>query len=267
MSIWDALVLGLLQGLTEFLPVSSSGHLALWRLLRGGAAEGAELSQAYDIVLHVATLLAVVIAFRGALWRILKEDRQLIAPLLLSTSLLGLALVPVGDGRVKDLVGEAREMPLALAAGFAWTALLLGLMTWLDRRRGAGADSVAGGERVGWGAALVIGALQLLAIFPGISRSGSTIAGARLARVPRGLAFEYAFLLSIPAILGAVVVEREGIAELSQAQPVPLIVGFLAALASGVGAIALVRWLLTRDGFWVFIPYVLICAGLTLWAG
>ncbi|MDF1663064.1 MAG: undecaprenyl-diphosphate phosphatase [Planctomycetota bacterium] len=276
MTLLDAIILGVIQGVTEFLPVSSSGHLVLIRKLRGGENFSEDI--AFDVVLHLATLLAVCIAFRGALWKVLKEDRRSILLLGLSTSFLGLALIPVGGGRkLKDVVSLAREEPALLAGGFLFTAFLLSLMTWLQRRSAKASQEPAadGGEdakdenegkkgEFSIVDSLVIGFLQLIAIMPGVSRSGSTIVGGMLRGGTTNLAFDYAFLLSIPAILGAVVVEGKDIVKLTQVQPLPLIVGFIAALLTGLASIALLRWLLSRDRFWLFIPYLLLCAGLAL---
>lgn len=272
MTLLDAIILGIIQGVTEFLPVSSSGHLVLIRKLRGGENFSEDI--AFDVVLHLATLLAVCIAFRGALWRVLTEDRRSIVLLGLSTSFLGLALIPVGDGRkLKDLVSLAREEPALLAGAFLFTALLLSLMTWLQRRRLTSPNGDAEGEDQSEDEgkdefsivdSLIIGFLQLIAIVPGVSRSGSTIVGGMLRGGKTNLAFDYAFLLSIPAILGAVVVEGKDIVKLTEVQALPLMVGFVTALLTGLASIALLRWLLSRDRFWLFIPYLLLCAGLAL---
>lgn len=272
MTLLDAIILGIIQGVTEFLPVSSSGHLVLIRKLRGGENFSEDI--AFDVVLHLATLLAVCIAFRGALWRVLTEDRRSIVLLGISTSFLGLALIPVGDGRkLKDLVSLAREEPILLAGAFLFTALLLSLMTWLQRRRLSAPNGEAEGEDKSGDEgkdefsivdSLIIGFLQLIAIVPGVSRSGSTIVGGMLRGGKTNLAFDYAFLLSIPAILGAVVVEGKDIVKLTEVQALPLMVGFVTALLTGLASIALLRWLLRRDRFWLFIPYLLLCAGLAL---
>jgi undecaprenyl-diphosphatase len=258
MTLFDALVLGIVQGLTEFLPVSSSGHLMLIRWLRGGQSAAGDV--AFDVVLHLATLLAVCIAFRQALLRVLTKDRRVLLLLAISTSFLAIALLPVGGGlRVKDFVERARETPAIVGCGFLFTAFLLALMSSFGLAK---AEAKEGTQEFSIFDALIIGFLQLLAILPGVSRSGSTIVGGLFRGGSPNLAFEYAFLLSIPAILGAVVVEGRGIIELTQVQPLPLVVGFISALFTGLGAISLLRFLLSRDRFWLFIPYLLLCAGL-----
>jgi undecaprenyl-diphosphatase len=281
MTLFDAIILGLIQGVTEFLPVSSSGHLMLIRWIRGGQGESLAGDVAFDVVLHLATLVAVCIAFREAIWRVLKKDRRVLGLLFISTGFLGLALVPVGGRKLKDLVELARETPGIVAGGFLFTALLLTVMTVLQRRERAQqaeraqqvqvsgesvqeSGVVAKKEALTIGDALVIGALQLVAILPGVSRSGSTIVGGMVRGASTNLAFDYAFLLSIPAILGAVVVEGKAIMGLGSVQPLPLAVGFVTALLTGLASISLLRWLLDRDRFWLFIPYLLLCAGLSL---
>lgn len=258
MNILDAVILGIAQGLTEFLPVSSSGHLTLIRALRGQSLES---HLAFDVMLHLATLLAVVIAFRQALWRLLTEDRRTIWLLGLATALLGVLLLPFRGGHLKDLVSAAGESMLVVGFGFLGTATLLGILTKLDRREGP-SDKQASAEFSALDA-LLIGLLQLVAVIPGISRSGSTIAGARMRGGSPELSCEFAFLLAIPAIAGASLVEAKDIADLAGLAPLPVAVGFACSLLTGLASIALVRWLVDRKRFWIFIPYLLICAGLS----
>lgn len=266
MNLWDALLLGAAQGATEFLPVSSSGHLALIRALRGQQGQPDDL--AFDILLHLATLLAVLIAFRASIYRLLTRDRRRVLLLGLATAFLGLALVPVGGRRLKDLVPLASARPAFVGLGFLLTAALLLLIKRYQRpedqealdedrdEEGAAARPMSALD------AAVVGALQLCAIFPGVSRSGATIAAGLMRRQDAEDACEFSFLLSIPAILGAVFLEREAIARIAEAETAPLVVGFLAALITGLGAIALVRWLVRARRFAIFVPYLLLCAGL-----
>lgn len=267
MTYFDAFVLGLIQGLTEFLPVSSSGHLALFRHLTGRQAEG---SLAFDVLLHFATLLAVVIAFRQAIYKSLTEDRESLLKVGVATAFLGLVLLPVGSGlKLKDWVEGAGQSPAWLAFGFFITAVFLSLMTWsLSRRPAPEAvteeDTGAEPSPFTYVDAAIIGVFQLFAVFPGISRSGSTITAGLLRQADREQAFNFAFLLSIPAVLGAVVFKAKDIVSLSEMQWPAVTLGFVTALISGLASIACLRWLLAKDRFWIFIPYLLVCSALSL---
>lgn len=263
MTYLEAFLLGLVQGLTEFLPVSSSGHLALFRILTGSAATeaGGDAELAFDVVLHLGTLVSVVIAFRATILRLLRERRDLILPIILATACLGLALIPVGDGlKLKDFVKTARNNGLFLGGGFLLTAGFLTALITLERRRDGKGES--GLQAISPARAIIVGLFQLVAILPGVSRSGSTLAGAVISGGERRLSFEFAFLLAIPAILGAGVLEARHIHDLSKLAMGPLLLGFFTSMLTGIGAISLVDWLLRRDRLWIFVPYLLLCAAL-----
>lgn len=266
MTLFDAFILGLVQGLTEFLPVSSSGHLAL--LHRLGSAPGGD-SVALDVLLHLGTLVSVVVAFRAAIWRALTRDRAVILRLIVATAPLGLLVLPIDEERrVKDLFEAAGSNLWIVGSGFLATAGLLIWMTWLQRRRtdvGASEGESVSETELGTMTpldAFIAGLFQVCAVLPGISRSGSTITAGLVRGAPTPEACEFAFLMSIPAVLGAVAVKGKAILALGETDPAPLAVGFVTSVVTGLLAIGMVRWLLARDRFWLFVPYLLLCAGL-----
>ncbi len=194
MSVSVALALGVLQGLTEFLPVSSSGHLALAQMVIPGFAQPGVL---FDAVLHLGTALAVVWFERTAIldWLGSAEGRRLLALLALAT--LGTA---ASGFALRGAAEHAFVQPLLIGVGLVVTGLVVAGTRWL-----------AGGEvderRTGWGRAAVLGVVQGLAVFPGVSRSGLTITAGLGLGLERTWAARFSFLLSVPAILGVTAFE------------------------------------------------------------
>jgi undecaprenyl-diphosphatase len=257
-STFEALLLGLVQGLTEFLPVSSSGHLVLTRELLGLEPTGLAL----EVSVHAATLLAVVVVLwrevlglvRGGL-NLLRGRADEDGRLLLLVALGTIPAVAVGL-LLKDEIERAFADPRYAAVGLIFTAVLLA-PTWFRH----------GGERrIDAVLAVVIGCAQALAICPGVSRSGSTIAVALLLGAAAPRAFAFSFLLSIPAILGAtVLVLPDALGE----GAAPGLVGnclaaALAAFVSGVVALRLLRRVVERGRLAVFAPYCLVVGVLAL---
>ncbi|MDP6934542.1 MAG: undecaprenyl-diphosphate phosphatase [Myxococcota bacterium] len=238
-----ALLLGVLQGLTEFLPVSSSGHLVL--LQQFVPVSGDHV--AFDLALHVGTLVPVLWVFRHDLirivvdpvagqgpWREREGVRVAFWVLLASipTAAIGLGMSPFFDSLYNAQGAEGRVRVLGtVGVAFAVTGALL----WATRRAGDGNRGLAG---IGWWQALLIGVIQGLAITPGISRSGSTIALALFLGLERGVAARYSFLLSIPAILGGALLELGDVDAAGLAWG-PLALGMLAAGLTGYGALRL----------------------------
>lgn len=261
MNAWEAALLGVVQGLTEFLPVSSSGHLSLAQRWLG-MVPSQEI--AFDVVVHLGTLLAVCVAFRRPLLEIARERRGALRPLILATLPLVLALP------LRRLVERLQDDPVLLGLAFWVTALVLLLVDWPWRRPPppeAQPEPSAAPERledVGDRRALLVGLAQLCAIFPGISRSGSTISCGLVLGLAPALAGELSFLMSIPAVLGATAVEARKIGDLAAVDPLPVLVGFVTALVSGLLAIALLRWLLRKRRLWVFSPWLLAVGALSL---
>jgi len=235
MDIVSAVILGVVQGLTEFLPVSSSGHLVLFQELLGFEGPRA----LFSVIVHLATSAAVVVFFRE---RLVALDRNLIALLVIGSipaGIVGLLLEPVVDVLFTStrLVGGALLLTSAIVyfvdAPFARRSRL----SRLD--------------------AVIMGIAQAIAIVPGISRSGITILAGTGSGVDRKTVAEFSFLLSLPAVVGANVlkVSNGGLPDANAL--VPLASGFIAAFITGLLAIAIVMRILVERRFKVFSIYTL----------
>jgi undecaprenyl-diphosphatase len=265
----QALVLGVVQGLTELLPVSSSGHLILvpWAAKWTYLEENDRFNQTFDVALHLGTLAAVgayfwrdLVRLAGA-WlgsvrrrRLETADEKTAWFVVVATIPAGLAGL-LGAGFIADNLGEPWQIVLLLAAG----ALLL---LWADRtpaRRTMG--------ELGLGHGVVMGLAQALALAPGVSRSGITITAGRFLGLDRDSAARYSFLLLVPTVLGAVLyegVDNVLFGDLPAGWQGPFLVGTLAAAGSGLLAI---EWLLEyvrRHTYGVFVVYRLVLAAIVL---
>jgi len=226
----ESALLGVLQGLTEFLPVSSSGHLVLAQSLLPGFQQPGVL---FDVLLHAGTLLAVLVYFRRDVLALVSSlapggDREYRRVVFLIVA----ATVPTG------LIGVLFKHPLEALfhAPRAAAAMLLvtGGLLWVSEVLGRPRDGL---DRLGVPRALAVGTMQGMAIVPGISRSGSTIAVGTLLGVRGEDAARFSFLLSVPAILGAVVLQLPELSAMDGGASVAYGAGVLAAFAAGLGAI------------------------------
>jgi undecaprenyl-diphosphatase len=266
----QALVLGLVQGATEFLPISSSGHLILvpwlfdWTYLEQNDA----FNQTFDVALHLGTLVAVtayfwrevvalVRAWVGTLARRRVEttDERVAWAVLVATipaAVVGFAL--------EDVIAEHMGEPWQIAIFLALFGLLLG---YADRR-----PALTGMEGLGWRKGLVVGLAQCLALMPGVSRSGITITASRFLGLDRDAAARFSFLLLIPITLGAVVLKGLKDVVLADGLPSgtegPFVVGVLAAVASGLVAILWLLDYVRRHNYDVFVLYRLVAAAAIL---
>lgn len=259
MTLLQALVVGVVQGVTEFLPISSDGHLAL--VYRAFGMSGADPTLfAYTVFLHGATLVAMVVYFRRDLLALLSSllpagkgsaDRRLL--LLIAGATVVSGGIAVGMGGV---VEAANESLLWIGLGFLGTAALLSGAEVLTRRR-APAPAALDPSALTWPRLAGIAVAQALAVLPGVSRSGSTIAGGMSAGLDRGQAARFSFLLGIPLIALAsakdVLDVAQGAARLPGAAASA--VGFVAALASGYAAIWGLLALVKRHSLWWFAGY------------
>ncbi len=256
----DAVALGLLQGLTEFLPVSSSGHLALAGLLFGLKDAGLTL----NVLLHAGTFFATALVLRDRL-RVAVSDgfKALVAPRRLTQTQGGrdalfviVASIPtalIGLG-ARETVEMWTQSPLAVGLGFLFTALVL-LATLYVRGGDLFHPTV--------GMALLAGLAQGIAVAPGVSRSGSTIAVLLFLGIERGRAFELSMLMSLPVIFGAVLLEGPR-AFSSPSGVSAAMVGALVAFVSGIAALLLLRRIVTRGAFPWFAFWVAPLAFATL---
>ena len=256
MNVLQALILGVVQGLTEFLPVSSSGHLVLADALLGIEAPGVFLV----IMLHLATLVAVTWVYRRRLMSLAEGALRGEPDSLRYVGLLAVASVPaafLGIGFL-DLLEPVFDRPVFAAA----MLLVTGCMVWTLRYATA---RTAHREEIRWSDSLLVGAAQALALLPGISRSGATVAtGAGLGLDPARIA-EFSFLMSIPAIGGAAIVQLDELAGAGQAiGAIPVATAFVAALVSGVLAIRLFVNMLAKRTFHRFAYYCWVVGALYL---
>ncbi|MBX3437016.1 MAG: undecaprenyl-diphosphate phosphatase [Planctomycetaceae bacterium] len=223
MSYWQAIVLGVIQGIAEFLPISSSGHLVLAGSLLDMPAE----NMAFNVALHVGTLFSIVLVYRHLLVTLLKQPRVL-ACIVVAT----LPLVVVGL-LLHDQLKHAFSSPLAAGVALCVTAGLLWTTRWIDRGTIELPD-------ITWKQALMVGMFQAIAPIPGISRSGVTIFGGLLSGMSRQTAATFSFLIAIPAILGAATLETLSLLKSSELSSVPWnAFGVGAAVAFVVGILAL----------------------------
>ncbi len=264
MTVLQALLLGIVQGATEFLPISSSAHLVLVPWLLGWQFESRP-AFLFDVLVQLGTLLAVILYFARDLWRLLAAVGKAIlqgrpwgdADARLGWLVLA-ATVPAALAGVlaKGWVEATFRQPALTAAFLFVTAALL----LLAERRGKDRTSLV---RLTLPDALWIGLAQVLSLFPGISRSGATIAGGRLRGLPRPEAARFAFWMAVPVMIGAGLVASFDLAVLptASAWAAPLVVGFLAAAGSGYLAI---HWLLRYLAHRPLTPFAIYCACLAL---
>ncbi len=262
MSLYAAILLGLIQGLTEFLPVSSSGHLAVAQHFVPGFSQPGLL---FDIVLHLGTLLAVLIYFRrevtllvrslapgdgGTVWR------RLWMMLILGTIpivIVGLANKYIGGG----LVERSFEQLWVVGLGLIITGTLLLSSRKLSRE---GRDLAQLDVRD----AMTVGLFQSAALVPGISRSGSTIVGGLMRGLSRDAAARFSFLLSIPAILGAAAYDLPRVSFLEAGAVAGYVAGFATAFVVGYICIGVVLRLLAIGRFHILGYYCLTAGGAVL---
>lgn len=252
MTVVTAGFLGLVQGLTEFLPVSSSGHLAILQLWWQVADSH---SLAFDAFLHLGTLLAVLVYFRQVWWGIWRNWD--LAKKLLIATVPGAAAGYVLENRLENWL----TAPRWLALGFLVSAAVLLLSDWWASR-----NRMAPKEQAGVVDAFWIGLAQAVALVPAISRSGMTIAAGQGRGLPRQEAVRFSFLMSAPIIAGAGLSSLPALMHSQVYPPVHLFVGFLAAFVAGLAAIAFLLKVIERISFWPFAVYLVILSGILLYA-
>ena len=269
MSLWFAILQGIVQGLTEFLPVSSSGHLVLVQTLFG---EGAESNyMLFNVLLHFGTLLSVIVAF----WKDIKElfveffgwvrdgfringhpYRRFLVMLLL-TIVPMFAVLPV-----KGKLEEAFSSPLLVGLLLLVTAAVLFLSEKAPQKHKTE-------ENATWLDALVVGVGQCFAVLPGLSRSGTTICTGLFRGFSRDFAVRFAFIMSLPVILGANILEmvdvvKDPAAAMGDVTVACCVAGILAAMLSGLAAIRMVRFVSGRGNFRPFVVYCTLIGTVTI---
>lgn len=274
--IVQALFLGVIQGLTEFLPVSSSGHMSLFRHFSGMATESSGL---FSAMLHIGTLVAIFVVFYKPIYELFIEfflcfkdlftgkfnkfklknmsvARRMLFMFVISCVPLLLLLLPVGNGNnLMDLVDVFSSDNSIKAEGLCFMitgfVLILGTAVAENTKRHRNITPIT---------ALVIGVAQFFAAcFPGISRSGSTVSAAMCCKVSKNNAIRYSFILSIPAVLASGLVEFKDAMESTEIIPVfPLLVGVVASAVVGVLSIKLLQLILKKNLYKYFGIYCVI---------
>ena len=287
MTIVDAIIQGVVQGLTEFLPVSSSGHLTITQHVLGLDLEGGNLF--FNVMLHIGTLVAVVAFYHKLIWRLIKaffsmigdiftgrfkwkelsDDKRMVIMVIIGLLPLVLLFVPVpGTGmKLKDFVESFNTSKYFIVVGVC--LLLTSILLFIGNRCSRSdvpMKHAKGGEtgRTSMNVvdALVVGLTQCFATLPGLSRSGSTLSVGQMRGLNKQTALDYTFILGTPAIIAAAVLEGkdalEGGMDKITADIVPIIVGMVVSAVVGYLAIALFKWLLKTDKMIIFTIYTAV---------
>lgn len=268
MTVIKAFILGLIQGVSEFLPISSSGHLSIAGQLMGMDVEGSNLLS-FNILLHVATLAAVFIVFWNDIWEMIKAFFGMLGDLF---SGKGLRLKEFTYRRLIIML-IAGTIPAIFAALFLgdiienpqlWQIgiflIITAILLFLSEKLAGGNVSL---EEMSVKRAFCVGCFQGLGTLPGISRSGSTIVGGLFSRLEKGTAVRFSFLLSIPAILGALLLDLKDMvgAQTQTLSFMPVAVGMITAAVSGYFSIRFLLRLVEKSKLSYF-SYYCIAAGL-----
>jgi undecaprenyl-diphosphatase len=259
MTIFQALVLGILQGLAEFLPISSSAHLALTPWFFGWPDSGL----AFDVSLHLGTLIALAWYFRAEWIKLAQSGMSMLRHRRVETTeekrLLFLIVATIPAGIAGLLVEDLAEHTFRSPGIIGVALIIMGIVLWAADRW---APRVRALSEMRWRDALLVGLAQVCALLPGVSRSGSTITGSRLLGFDRSSAAVFSFLMSMPITGAAVAVKlpdavREGVSA-------PLVVGILAAALSSWFAIAVLLRYVSRHSYGVFALYRLLFGAVVL---
>jgi undecaprenyl-diphosphatase len=260
----EALLLGVVQGLTEFLPISSSGHLIIvpWLQDYQYLHTHPHFNKTFDVALHLGTLVAVVLYFRreivelilGALSVVRKRAMETTAERLAVMIVIACVPASIVGAAFQDTIDEHLGDPWQIAILLAVFGLALGYADRRPQRRDI--------ETVNVRDAVSIGAAQALALAPGVSRSGVTITAARLLGIDRDSAARFSFLLLAPITAGAVLVKGAGVAKdgLPPGSVGPVIIGIVSAAVTGYFAIAWLLGYVRRRSYDVFVVYRLVAA-------
>ena len=292
MSIFDAIIQGIVQGLTEFLPVSSSGHLAITQHILGTSGDG---NLFFNVMLHVGTLVAVIAFYYKLIWSLIKEffsmikdiftgkfkwskmnyERNLIMMLIIGLLPLFLLFIPIPgtEMKIKDLAEVLSASPILLVTAISLlvTSALLTIGIICNRRnsskggkhlKGAGKANSNGRESYTILDAVCVGLMQVAAaLLPGLSRSGSTLAVGAMRGINKQKALDYTFVLGVPSIVAAALLE--GIDAVKSPEGINveigvIIAGVIASAVVGYLAIVIFKWFLKSDKMSIFVIYTAI---------
>lgn len=252
---WQALVLGLVQGFTEFLPVSSSGHLILVRELMGLNVEGSSsFNLIFDVMVHAGTLVAVVLVLYKDILGLFKKPFKKLAMLVVAS----IPAVIVGF-TCKDYIEQYFSTATYLCFFFLLTAVLMFVSELVAKRN-------TSPKELGWGSAIAMGVMQGAGVFPGVSRSGSTIFGGTVTGADSRQVATFSFLMSVPIILGSLLLSVIDVGKAGAIGSIDwfcIVVGALSAFASGYFAVRVMLKLIAKANFKWFSLYLLIISILT----
>lgn len=290
MTIVDAIIQGIVQGLTEFLPVSSSGHLAITQHITGTADEG---NLFFNVMLHVGTLVAVIAFYHKLVWSLIKEffsllkdiftgkfkwsqmnyERNMIVMLVIALLPLGLLFLPIPgtDMKLKDLadVFAGSQILIVTACSLLLTSILLTLGIIFNKKNCQKSFKHMRGSSEGKGKetytvldALCVGLMQVAAaLLPGLSRSGSTLSVGEMRGINKQKALDFTFVMAIPSILAAALLEGvdaikspEGI----EVDWIVVIVGIVVSAVVGYLSIVIFKWFLKSDKMLIFVIYTAV---------
>ena len=273
MTVLQALLAGVIQGITEFLPVSSSGHLVIFHALFG---EGEESNLAFTVFLHLATLLSVFIMFHKDIWTLIREFFASIGDLLKGKPnfktperrflvMVILASIPTAIvGGLIMLLGldDILENIFVVAVMLIITAGLMYLVDKMNKGKFTQADAP---YKSSW----MVGIAQGIAVLPGLSRSGTTIFAGLLGGLTKEFAVRFSFILSIPTILGAGLIQMICVVRSDYIEPdlFSWAVGFVAATICGIFAIKFIKVLIKSSKFYIFSIYCLLASALAFLIG
>lgn len=249
------MVLGLVQGLTEFLPVSSSGHLILVRQLMGlNGGDASQFNMLFDVMVHAGTLVAVAIVLYKDILGLFKKPFKNLLMLIVAS----IPAVIVGF-TCKDYIEQYFSTADYLCFFFLFTAIIMLVSEFVAKRNKNPKD-------LGWGGAVAMGVMQGAGVFPGISRSGSTIFGGTVAGADSKKVATFSFLMSVPVILGSLLLSVIDVAKSGAIVSVDwfcMIVGAVSAFASGYFAVRVMLKLIAKANFKWFSLYLFIVSILT----
>ena len=249
MTFFQAFILGIVQGLTEFLPVSSSGHLVVLPKIFGWG----EQPLVFDTTMHLATALALIVYFRKDLFLIVKSfDKGLFTTKTRFAWILVAGTIPAGILGVVfgDVIESAFRSVESVVVFLTLGSLLMLAAEMFGRKKSADIDFKKG---------VITGFFQALALFPGVSRSGSTISGGMFLGLDRVAAARFSFFLSIPIILAAGVFQLFD-SSITELNPLVLLTGFISAFGSGLLAISFLLRFVRSNPLYVFVAYRVVLA-------
>lgn len=269
MTWFDPLILGIIQGITEFIPISSSGHLVLMEKILGLNVSGLK---SFDVVVHVGSLLAILIYFWVDVWGMLLALGRLVMGKLRKDDVYGKLILFIIIGTIPAvLLGYFGEKWLddtfRNVTTVAMWMIFVGFVFILGER--IYKRTIPKRNELKWWKALLIGFAQAVALIPGISRSGSTIVAGLFQGIERTHAARFSFLLGIPAIAGAGVltamkIPENGILVVNLSENLPLIIGFMSSLLVGLLSIYILMKFLKKHSLLFFAAYLIILGGSVL---